>query len=499
MNLRQRIVLTLILITVFLALPAAFALFGLRDLQTIAQNLKTRDAEALLALGRLQRSITTVENSQRNYVALAAQVVFPAPPRDTAVLRTRADSAAVEVDAALRTLAQRGYRASAEPAARQWEAVRGHVRTERSLIEEGRLDEQEAFRRAEVTPGFRTLDELLDPIGRAIDEVGLAQVQRAEEVAGRAATTTLLALAGALAVTMVIGAWLTRGVLRPIRELRVGMSHVAEGDFEPDVRLPLERPDEVGDLARSFRSMAEQLQELDRLKAEFVSVASHEIKTPLSVIRGYVTLLADGIYGGVNDEQKKTLEAVSAQTDRLARLVHRLLDISRFEAGGGRLELREIALRRFFDELTSDFRVLARQNGIDFPVTVAEDLPETIVADEDRLSEVLGNLLSNAFKFTGQGGTIRVDAAAEDGGVRIVVEDSGVGIPPDKLPRIFEKFYQVENEAQPRSVGSGLGLAIAREIVEAHGGTIGADSEVGRGTRFVVHLPVRPSADGTEG
>jgi signal transduction histidine kinase len=298
---------------------------------------------------------------------------------------------------------------------------------------------------------------------------------------------------------MLIGTWLTRGVLRPIHELRVGMSHVAEGDFEPDVRLPLERPDEVGDLARSFRSMAEQLQELDRLKAEFVSVASHEIKTPLSVIRGYVTLLADGIYGGVNDEQKKTLEAVSAQTDRLARLVHRLLDISRFEAGGGRLELREIALRPFFDDLTSDFRVLARQNGIDFPVRVGEDLPETIVADEDRLSEVLGNLLSNAFKFTEQGGSIRVDAAADDGGIRIMVEDSGVGIPPDKLPRIFEKFYQVENEAQPRSVGSGLGLAIAREIVEAHGGTIGADSEVGRGTRFVVHLPVRPSADGTEG
>ena len=223
-----------------------------------------------------------------------------------------------------------------------------------------------------------------------------------------------------------------------------------------------------------------------------MSVASHEIKTPLSVIRGYVTLLADGIYGPVNDRQRTTLEAVNAQTDRLTRLVHRLLDISRFEAGGGRLELREIDLRAFFRELTSGFQVLATQGGIDFPVRLADDLPATICGDEDRLNEVLGNLLSNAFKFTSSGGTIRVDAARCDGGICVEVEDTGVGIPPDQLPRVFEKFYQVDNDAQPRSVGSGLGLAISREIVEAHGGTITAESEVGRGTCFRVFLPERP-------
>jgi signal transduction histidine kinase len=490
MSLRQRIVLTLVIITVFLAVPAAFGLWALRDLQGIARNLQTRDAEALLALGRLQRSLVTVENSQRNYVALLGVAL----PGDTAVLRARVDSAAVEVDAALRSLQQEGYRDAAEPAAAQWEAVRSHVQTERALIQEGARDDQQAFRRTTLSPSFQRMDMLLDPIGRAIDEVGVREVRRAQTVATRAATTTLLALAAALALTLVIGTWMTRGVLRPIHELRVGMAHVAEGDFEPDVRLPMRREDELGDLARSFGSMAAQLQALDRLKAEFVSVASHEIKTPLSVIRGYVTLLADGIYGEVNEQQKKTLEAVSTQTDRLGRLVHRLLDISRFEAGGGRLELSEIELRPFFDDLTADFRVLAVQNGIEFPVEVAPGLPQTVLADEDRLNEVLGNLLSNAFKFTPHGGTIRVDARPDSDGIRVEVADTGVGIPPDKLPHIFEKFYQVENEAQPRSVGSGLGLAIAREIVEAHGGTISADSEVGGGTRFEVHLPARPPA-----
>jgi signal transduction histidine kinase len=219
------------------------------------------------------------------------------------------------------------------------------------------------------------------------------------------------------------------------------------------------------------------------LLASDEQAAADSIRRTLEDQFGQMEPLLDGIE-----------QAINAQTDRLGRLVHRLLDVSRFEAGGARLELREIDLHAFFDDLTSDFRVLAVQNGIDFPVRLADDLPPRILGDEDRLSEVLGNLLSNAFKFTGSGGTIRVDAARHDGGIQVEVEDTGVGIAPEKLPRIFEKFYQVENDAQPRSVGSGLGLAIAREIVEAHGGTIGAESQEGKGTRFRVFLPERPPA-----
>lgn len=243
--------------------------------------------------------------------------------------------------------------------------------------------------------------------------------------------------------------------------------------------------------------MTRQLAELDRLKAEFVSVASHEIKTPLSVIRGYASLLEDGIYGEVSEQQRKALHSISDQTERLARLVQRLLDISRFEAGGGRLECREIELRPFLSDLAQGFDVLAYQNEIAFELEVQDDLPETLVGDPDRLNEVLGNLLSNAFKFTPKGGKIRLAArpGRERNPVReVVIEvvDTGVGIPADKLPKIFEKFFQVENEAQPRSVGSGLGLAIAREIVEAHGGTIGAESRPGQGTTFRVVLPLQP-------
>jgi signal transduction histidine kinase len=495
MNLRQRIVLTLVGITVVLAIPAAYGLLALGNLQDITHRMSDQGVGATRALGDLRKAVEITADAQRRYVALyQLGSITEGSQSDTTISRVQADSAAREAGRALevlRTASDGLYARATAPAARQWALIAPTVQRERALVQAGENVRLDALRDT-LDEHFQAMDPRLDAIENAIGQQTERQLREAESVARRAASTALVALALALAATLIIGALLTRTLLRPIALLRRGMASVAEGDFDPQVRIPRERPDELGDLARSFGTMTEQLRELDRLKAEFVSVASHEIKTPLSVIRGYVTLLADGIYGDVNDQQKKTLEAVSAQTDRLTRLVHRLLDVSRFEAGGARLELREIELRSFFEELTGDFRVLAVQNGIQFPVRLADDLPPRMVGDEDRLNEVLGNLLSNAFKFTAKGGTIRVEAARSDGGIAVEVEDTGVGIPADQLPHVFEKFYQVDNDAQPRSVGSGLGLAIAREIVEAHGGTIGAESEVGRGTRFRVFLPERP-------
>jgi signal transduction histidine kinase len=498
MSLRQRIVLTLAGITLLMSIPAAYGLYALNDLHSITRRLENRGVDATGTLGTLRNAVETASDAQRRYVALyRIGNLTEGSPADTTRPRMQADSAVAQADSALAVLrGDTSYARASAPAAETWTRVRPTMARARALLASGETAQADTLQSV-LEDQFREMDPRLDQIDRAILGQTAREVQRAERVARRAASTALTTLALVLATTILIGALLTRTLLRPIALLRRGMATVAEGDFEPDARIPLDRPDELGDLARSFGTMTDQLRELDRLKAEFVSVASHEIKTPLSVIRGYVTLLADGIYGAVNDQQKKTLEAVSTQTDRLARLVHRLLDVSRFEAGGARLELREIELRPFFGELTEDFRVLAVQNGIEFPVRIDDDLPETVVGDADRLNEVLGNLLSNAFKFTGRGGTIRLEAARHDGGIQVEVEDTGVGIPPEKLPRVFEKFYQVENDAQPRSVGSGLGLAIAREIVEAHGGTIGAESQVGQGTRFRVLLPLRPPASRT--
>lgn len=492
MRLRQRIVLTFAAIVVLIGIPAGYAVLQLFKVTAIARDLRFRDATAADIVGRLRTSIEELAAAEDKYVAL-----FVSAPSTAELLKGNVFDAVARADSLIGQLQAHeqpspDYRAAVAEAARRWDALKHVLREEQRLLPFPSTDVQNEFRDRYTNPALSEVSQSLKRVQAVIETEGKQKVRNAGRITEQARNTTLAALALALALTVVIGSLMTRAMLRPINELRRGMAHVAEGDFDPNVQVPAERTDEIGDLSRSFHTMTEQLAELDRLKAEFVSVASHEIKTPLSVIRGYVSLLTDGIYGEVTDPQKKTLEAVSDQVDRLTRLVHRLLDISRFEAGGGRLELRRINVRDFLAELTDGFRVLAFQNGIDFTVAVADDVPVNIEGDADRLNEVLGNILSNAFKFTERGGKIAVRAGREGAGVRVEVSDSGVGIPPDKLPKIFEKFYQVDNSAQPRQAGSGLGLAIAREIVEAHGGTIGADSEPGQGTRFMVVLPERP-------
>ncbi len=484
MTLRDRIVVSLLAIAVLLVLPAIYGLFALRELRQVAQDLRARDAVSALAVGRLQTAYGETENWERIYLALATQ-----DPADRAEAKARVASNVERAEAELRRLVAAGYGAEATPALQQWVQVRQAIAREQALVEAGQIELADTVRSRVVDPAFAAVDSALDPISAAINRAGEAQVSRAQEIATRAATTTLAALAVALAAALIIAGWLTGSLVRPIQELRRGMAVVAGGDFDPHLRIATDRADELGDLAHSFRRMTRQLAELDRLKAEFVSIASHELKTPLSVIRGYVSLLQDGIYGEVAEPQRPVLGSVADQTDRLARLIQQLLDISRLEAGGGRLEPNPFDLGAFLQELKVSFDALAQQNQIDFELETTPDLPATLIGDADRLNEVIGNLLSNAFKFTPRGGRIRLRAARSEGQVAVEVADTGVGIPHDQLTRVFEKFYQVDNEAQPRSVGTGLGLAIAREIVEAHQGTIRAESQLGKGTVFRVALP----------
>jgi two-component system sensor histidine kinase ResE len=186
------------------------------------------------------------------------------------------------------------------------------------------------------------------------------------------------------------------------------------------------------------------------------------------------------------------LQTINKQAQALTRLVKRLLDISRFEASGGKLDVREVELQRLLTTLESSFTVLANQRSIAFSVDHGQGLPQKVYWDEDRINEVLGNLLSNAFKFTPRGGRVALAVTPVADKVVITVNDNGAGISAEHLPHIFDKFFQADNQAQAATKGTGLGLAIAREIVEAHGGDITVKSRVGEGTTFVVTLPIEP-------
>jgi signal transduction histidine kinase len=341
-----------------------------------------------------------------------------------------------------------------------------------------------------VLPAITALEERLAATEKPLQEFARKQVDEAAQSADAATQLAGTLLAVAVLLAAVVAIWLTRSISRPVRDLERGMQAVSNGKFTYHLSVAPGRRDEFGRLAKSFESMSGQLAELDKLKAEFVSVASHELKTPINVIMGYLKLLEEHLYGPLSGRQLEVVGIMQAQTDALARLVQHLLDVSRFQAGAARLEARPMTLRGFLTQLESTYEVLALQRGITFSVTAAPNLPDVVTWDLDRMHEVLANLLSNAFKFTDSGGRVDLSATALQDVVQLEVRDTGAGIAPTQLQHIFDKFFQADNQASAATKGSGLGLAISKEIVEAHGGTISVASELGVGTKFSILMPV---------
>jgi signal transduction histidine kinase len=339
-----------------------------------------------------------------------------------------------------------------------------------------------------VRPAIAKMVTAVDDAETSLRQRTRDRVADAADAAEQARTFAVGVLIFAALLATGIAVWLTHSISEPVQDLESGMEAVAGGDFTHRLSIWPTRRDEFGRLAMSFSTMARQLAELDKLKAEFVSVASHELKTPVNVLVGYLQLLQDGTYGHLTDRQLEICRTLEAQCHAIGRLVSQLLDVSRFEAGGGRLDPRAFPLGDFLDELEGSFRVLAMQRGVEFTMARGP-LPLPQVAwDSDRISEVLGNLLSNAFKYTPRGGHVWLSVNIDGDRIQMSVRDTGPGIAEAQLPRIFEKFYRVDG--QPASDGTGLGLAIAKTILEAHRGTISVESTQGVGTMFCVTLPI---------
>lgn len=361
---------------------------------------------------------------------------------------------------------------------------------EYALSSTGKHQAAEAVSTQWVRPRIGVIEQTIGSAEQLLRNRSRDSVNAATDDTATAERAAIISMIIAILLAGLISLWLIRSITRPVFDLESGMHAVASGDFSRKLRVRPHRQDEFGRLSESYEAMANRLAQLDRLKAEFVSVASHELKTPINVILGYVELLEDGIYGKLQDQQREVCETIAGQARNLTRLVRRLLDVSRFEAGGGALECRQVSLARFLDTLQASFSVLAMQRSVHFQVNRSDDLPAEVRWDEDRMSEVVGNLLSNAFKFTPRGGRVELGAESDGDDIVIEVSDTGAGIPPEQLPRIFQKFYQADNQANASAKGTGLGLAIAKEIVEAHGGSITATSVAGHGARFRIILPV---------
>ncbi|HUF27148.1 MAG TPA: HAMP domain-containing sensor histidine kinase [Gemmatimonadaceae bacterium] len=478
MSLRNRLALGIIAIALVLAVPLLASLRALEQLHAQVSGLRDREFAASLMLGRIRAG---TEDLRRTETAL----VLARTPEARDAMRVEVGRLAALAD----SLRPHLPRAAAEIGAAV-EVVAIHAPRQHEAALAGQTDVADSLSSDVMMPALARVEQAVRAAERSLGEDTRQRVALTATTTERAWEMSALMLLLATALVAAIAIWLTRSISRPVRELETGMRRVAHGDFE--YRLPIrpDRRDEFGPLSESFASMTAQLAELDKLKAEFMSIASHELKTPLNVIVGYVQLLDEGIYGQLSPKQREICVTIRAQADALGRLVQQLLDVSRFEAGAGRLEVRAVPLTGFLDELERAFQVLALQRGIDFEVSRTAALPTIVMWDADRMNEVLGNLLSNAFKFTERGGRVELDVETTSGNLKMSVRDSGVGIPADQLPRVFQKFFQADNQDQAAQAGSGLGLAIAKEIVEAHSGTIDCHSVVGGGTTVAIVLPM---------
>jgi len=481
LTLRRRLVITLACMAIVLVLPAFYAIERLDEIRDIAFDLKGRHGAAEVALSRLEADLGQVDASLRSYVA------DPSPEGRAGVFETLG-----RTRTQLASLTEAGYQddtAATAAAIQHLEYVT--LRLER-LVYAGEVGRATDFFFEEIQPVLQDAKASLIPVSETVDRESDAATERAAELSSATATTIPIAVFISLGFAILISVLIVGQFITPLQRLRTAMSSVAQGDFEAPPELSVERVDELGDLNRAFVSMTEQLAELNRLRAEFVSIVTHDLKTPINVLGGYAEMLQEGTYGELSEGQRGALSAMEEQAGVLLEQVNQLVDLSRYEAGAFGIDIEHLYLVDFCTSLERAFEALAQQKGVRLEFDVDPQAPELIEADGDRLrNEVFGNLLGNAFKFTDSGGRVSVKVRADlprRDRILIEVADSGVGIPAEELPHVFDMYYQGQNGT--RAKGSGIGLAIAREIVEIHGGEIAVESREGRGTTFRVTLPI---------
>jgi signal transduction histidine kinase len=282
----------------------------------------------------------------------------------------------------------------------------------------------------------------------------------------------------AAGVALIMAQLLGKGMTKPLRQMAAAARRLAKGDYSAQVTTNAR--DEVGQLARAFASMSEQLATADRQRRDLIANVSHELRTPLTALQATLENLQDGVIR----ETPEVLATMHGHVERLGRLVHDLLELSRLEAGESPLTLEDVDLGELLEEVADETRAHHDNAQVDVVVRPA-DL--AVSADPMRLRQVVGNLVHNGLRHGGQ--SVTISARRDGGAVRIEVADDGPGIPEAERERVFERFYRVDHARPANGPGFGLGLAIVGWIVALHGGTVRAEANTPHGCRMVVELP----------
>jgi two-component system, NtrC family, sensor histidine kinase GlrK len=308
--------------------------------------------------------------------------------------------------------------------------------------------------------------------------------RKASMVGEAAASARMVAISSFLVTVLLVvllAFLITRSITAPLIKLVTKAREIQSGVFKCD--LSISAPPEIAELSEAFNRMCDRLKEMDRIKADFFAMTSHELKTPLTTISEGTSLLIEGACGAVTDKQNRLLTIIAAESSRLSHLVNSILDLSRMEAGMMPYNFEKRYIEPLIEQSVNEIVPYAEAKRIRVEREIGPDLP-AVPMDADRILDALRNLIGNALKFTPEGGWIVVAAASVDRGLEVSVRDSGPGVPAEKLLSIFEKY-----ESGDPKKGTGLGLAIVKHIITAHGGKVWAENRPDAETRFIFVLP----------
>lgn len=296
-----------------------------------------------------------------------------------------------------------------------------------------------------------------------------------------------------LAISVGLSLLLAKTIVTPIQKLTAAAEKVASGDFSQ--KPESDAADEIGVLTHTFNEMAGQLEStLDSLKKsetmrrEFVANVSHELRTPITSIRSYAETLQEST--GISQEtQNEFLSVIVNESDRMTKIVQDLLTLSRFDAGSAEFNFGLFSIERSIYNVYNAMLLEAQKHNHSLSINIKNELPE-IIGDKARIEQVLINMVSNAIKYTRDGGSIIISAIYKNGSIKLSVKDNGIGIPEEDIPKIFDRFYRVDKARSRESGGTGLGLSIVNEIVTRHQGKLDVTSQLDKGTTITVTLPV---------
>ncbi|BCA57056.1 putative Sensor histidine kinase [Nitrospira sp. KM1] len=482
-----RIVLTSLLIIVVMAGVNLYALIQLRQLSALSTKMAVQHYPAIEAAKRLLTLAYVQLNSEKKYLAV----------RDATFLE-HFDEEVEEFRKGIDTLLLQ----EVSPEGIQLLEHAKRLQQERLGMFHADLDQPQravvALSTAYESRRNLVMDQLTTTMQHYIDfhESGIITgVRRSRESSAQAEAVTEQLVLLALLFGIGLAGIASYTILRPLRQLQGHIKQIGQGNFRAS--LNIRAPSELRNLVDTVNWMGGKLQELDDMKGEFLAHVSHELRTPMASIQEGTHLLLDEIPGPLVPEQRTTLRIMADSSRRLIHLISTILDLSKMDAG--MMEYRIVAtdLKRIADISVNKIRLLADAKHVQL-VVEAPAQRVWVKADSVRIEQVLDNLLSNALKFSPEGGIVKVLMRPDlkVGVLEVSVSDVGPGIPADDLPHIFERFYQGRTSSKQSLPGSGLGLALAKKVVEAHGGRIWIESEVKKGTtvRFVLRMTRRVEA-----